>query len=112
MLRALLFTTLFLALPLAAHAQDNDSDGTPDATDVFPCDASASAAAYFPAQNAHALLLVEDQWPRSGDLDFNDVVLAHNTELRFDTSGNTRFIRLTIEPLALGGTFDNGLAIR
>lgn len=108
---SLLLPLVFLAAPLPALAQDSDLDGVQDAVDAFPCQAGAAAAAFWPAEHAHGMIVFEDQWPRSGDLDFNDAVLAINAELRSVAGGDVRLVRLTIDPLALGGTFDNGLGL-
>jgi LruC domain-containing protein len=101
----------FASAPLAARAQDSDGDGAPDVQDAFPCDPAAAALAFAPAEGAVGLLLFEDQWPQRGDFDFNDVVLGYNYALQQDGAGRTVALRLTLHALALGGVFDNGLAL-
>jgi LruC domain-containing protein len=82
-----------------------------DAADLFPCDPGAAGAAFAPAEGAHALLLFEDQWPAQGDLDFNDLVLAYNYAFRVDGQGRVARVRVTLEPLAIGGVYTNGLGL-
>ena len=109
----LLTVGLVVALHAApGYAQDADGDGVPNAIDVFPCDASASAVTYIPAESAPGLLLFEDEWPRAGDLDFNDVVLAHHTVLRQNAAGQVVSLRLTLDALAIGGLYRNGLGLQ
>ena len=100
------------ALAPPAWAQDSDGDGIPDPLDVFPCDPSASAVAFHPGDGQHGTILMEDQWPSRGDLDFNDLVVSHHVTARLTASGAVSALRLQLEVLAVGGIFDNGLALR
>lgn len=102
---------LLLTCSAPAWAQDTDADGVVDGADAFPCDARASASAYAPARGSHGLLLFEDEWPHQTDYDFNDLVVAYNMAFRQDAAGRTVGLRLSIDVLALGGVFDNGLAL-
>lgn len=88
---------------------DNDNDGVDDGLDDYPCDPTASATAFGPAEDAQAMMLYEDQWPSAGDLDFNDAVLTYNVVLRNNAAGQTVGLRATLDTLALGGLFNNGL---
>jgi LruC domain-containing protein len=100
--------------PSRVHAQsctaDLDTDGVPDFADAFPDDSRASGAVFVPARGQFHQLMFEDRWPRLGDADFNDVVLAYNTVLRTTTQG-VQHITLTLHPLALGGALTNGLGL-
>jgi LruC domain-containing protein len=113
--RALPATLALLAvllLPGVGRAGfDADLDGVPDEADAYPCDPSAAAAAYAPAQGTHGMLLFEDEWPSSGDGDYNDAALTYNYVFRLDPSGAALSVRATFNALALGGVFDNGLGL-
>ena len=91
--------------------RDTDSDGVLDGDDLFPCDGAASAVAYAPGQDVSAALLFEDHWPSQGDLDFNDVVLTYNYAFQLDAMGRTSRLRATLDVLAIGGFYHNGLAL-
>ena len=90
---------------------DSDWDGVPDDQDAFPCDGSATSAAFGPAEDRFGMVIFEDQWPSAGDLDFNDAVVAYNYVLRQNAQGQTVGLRATFDALALGGIHDNGLGL-
>lgn len=110
------FAAALCAAPVAALAQqsnvDSDGDGIMDDIDVEPCDASVSARVFVPADRVYGMLLFEDQWPDKGDFDFNDVVLAYNQTLRYDSMGKLTGFRMEMSVLAVGARFQNGLAMR
>lgn len=115
-MRSMLSHALLAALVVipirSAWAQDADGDGTADSADAFPCDPGAAAMAFAPGLGVHGLMLVEDQWPSLGDDDFDDAVLHYNYMFRLDAAGQVVGLRLTLNAQALGGTFDNGVALR
>ena len=111
MRRALPFLfTSFLVAP--AFAQDSDGDGVADNVDAFPCDASLASVLYAPSEAGFTMLAFEDQWPASTDLDYNDVVVRAHYRFHRHAGGGVRQILLTIDPVALGGIYDNGLALQ
>lgn len=101
-----------LVVPTAAVAQDFDADGAPDVSDVFPCDAARAAVSFYPAAGASALLVYEDQWPSATDLDFNDVAVRVHHRIEHGAVGDTVELATTFDPVALGGEYSNGLALR
>lgn len=101
-----------LSVAQPTHAADDDGDGVDSTVDAFPCDATTSAVQFVPAQNQTALLAYEDQWPSNGDLDFNDVVVSYHYQIFKNAAGNVTKIVATYTPVANGGLFSNGLAVR
>jgi LruC domain-containing protein len=91
--------------------RDTDSDGVLDASDIFPCDATASAVTYAPSATERAMLMFEDHWPQAADLDFNDVVVAYRYAFLQDANADVSSILLSIDPIAIGGAYSNGLAL-
>lgn len=108
---AALLVTAMTAGTAAAQTQDLDGDGITDAADVFPHDSRASAITFAPAQGVHGMLMIEDRWPRAGDLDFNDLVVGYNYALRRNAAGETIALRGTFDLLANGGSLDLGLGL-
>lgn len=89
---------------------DTDCDRVWDEQDTYPCDPDASATAFAPGQGDHGVILFEDQFPKLGDFDFNDVVVTYNYIYRLNASGDVISMRMTFNTLAVGGDFHNGLA--
>ncbi len=106
------FSIILASASAPALAQDADGDGVPDGTDLFPCDATASAVSYAPAQGTQGTILFEDLWPEDfTDLDYNDIALAYHYEYRRDALGRVTSLRATFDVLALGGMIENGLGL-
>jgi LruC domain-containing protein len=108
----LLASLLGLSGASPARAQDQDGDGTADATDVFPCDASRASVTYFPSETATALLSFEDQWPGPTDLDFNDVAVRVHYRVERRSDGRAVSLHASFDVLALGGDLTNGLGLQ
>ncbi len=94
-----------------SFAQDSDSDGTLNDVDGYPCDPAAQGIAFAPAEGQFSMLQFEDQWPQQGDYDFNDVQIAWNYVFRTQADGRVLSMRATINVLALGGAYSNGLGL-
>ena len=67
---------------------------------------------YVPAENAHGTVVFEDLWPKNGDLDFNDQVVAYNQAFVVEHDGKVSAMQTNINVLAAGGTLRNGLFLR
>ena len=104
--------TLTLGAGLPALAQDSDQDGVPDGVDAFPCDGAVASVTYAPSVGTWSMLLFEDQWPLYTDLDFNDVVVRTHYRIYADALGGVVKVQAFFDTLALGGVFDNGLALQ
>ena len=66
--------------PLAAASDpDSDGDGVKDSLDEFPNDPTRAFSRYYPGADTWGTLAFEDQWPKRGDYDMNDVVMRYRT---------------------------------
>lgn len=63
-----------------------------------------------PYDAQHGTLAFEDLWPIRGDYDFNDLIIDY-TYKRVKTSSGISEVRLTLKPVARGGSKENGFAI-
>lgn len=91
---------------------DSDGDAVQDNVDAEPCDGRVSARVMVPADRTWGMLLFEDMWPEKGDFDFNDLVLAYNQTLDYDSSGQLRGLRADLRVMAVGARLQSGLALR
>ena len=91
---------------------DSDNDGIPDSSDVYPDDEDRASVAYYPAQNEHALLAFEDNFPSRGDYDFNDLVINYASEERLHANGNLKELIIDMKVRSMGALFYNGFAIQ
>ncbi len=55
-------------------APDSDGDGIGDDIDAFPLDPARAARRFYPSATEHSHLVFEDNWPKKGDFDTNDLV--------------------------------------
>lgn len=100
-------------IPIILATQgDSDADGVVDAQDAAPCEHRVSAWIFAPAEQTYGMMLFEDQWPATGDFDFNDVVLAYNEALGYASDGRLTKLRLDVSVLAVGAHQRNGLGFR
>ncbi len=106
--------SLLVAGPAFAQQSNVDSDGDNivDSMDVEPCNASVSARVFAPADRVYGMLMFEDMWPNKGDFDFNDVVVAYNQTLRYNSTGLLTGLRMELSVLAVGARLQSGLALR
>lgn len=88
---------------------DSDGDGVNDDIDVEPCDIQTSLKRFDPADRVWGMMMFEDQWPSRSDFDFNDLVLAYNQSLNYNSAGLLTGIRLHIRLMAAGARQTNGL---
>lgn len=65
----------------------------------------------YPSENSWVTLAYEDQWPFSGDYDFNDLVVNYRTTL-MDKDGQATGYKIEGELVGIGADFHNGFAVR
>lgn len=56
---------------------DTDGDGVADLNDKFATDPARAYISYYPAEQVYRTLAFEDNWPKLGDYDMNDMVIRY-----------------------------------
>ena len=93
-------------------ANDSDADGVPDTEDEFPDDYRRAYRDFFPSSDGWMTLAFEDNWPRVGDYDMNDLVIHERFERIYNSDGEITGFRVIGEIAARGASFSNGFALR
>ncbi len=90
---------------------DTDKDGVLDADDAYPNDAKRAYNTLIPS-NAQGTLMFEDAWPKTGDFDFNDLVLSYRYTAV--TNANNKVVELKGQAVirAIGASYKNGFGIQ
>ena len=94
------------------NANDSDADGVADESDEFPNNYDRAYRTFYPSINDYVTLAFEDNWPRVGDYDMNDLVVHERFEKIYNASGQLTAMRLDGYIAARGGDFHNGFAVR
>ncbi|MEI6265843.1 MAG: LruC domain-containing protein [Sphingobacteriia bacterium] len=97
-------------LPILDKA-DTDGDGVIDSEDAYPDDATRAYNTLIPGKS-EGTLMFEDYWPRTGDYDFNDLVLGYRYTIV--TNANNNVVELKGQAIirAIGANFENGFGIQ
>ncbi|MFO1417778.1 MAG: LruC domain-containing protein [Methylotetracoccus sp.] len=90
---------------------DSDKDGVPDSLDAFPRDPEKSSRRYYPSATGQASLMFEDQWPKAGDYDLNDVVIGYRVIEELNPKGQVVDVKLFYDVLARGAANHNGFGV-
>ena len=90
---------------------DIDRDGVANNVDLYPDDPDRAFEVYTPANGAYGTLAYEDMWPRTGDYDFNDLVVDYSFTEVLNSANQVKDIRVDLRVRALGGSQDHGFAI-
>ena len=94
------------------YCLDHDGDGVFNALDCYPEDPDASSTTFFPGENMFGAYAFEDQRPRKGDFDFNDLVVDYSYEFGRDESGRISRITATYQISAVGAAFQIGFELQ
>jgi LruC domain-containing protein len=100
------------SLTKVPDVNDSDADGLIDSLDEFPDDYRRAYSTYFPSQTEFVTLAYEDNWPRLGDYDFNDLVVKERFQTTYDASGLVSGFIIQGFISARGGSKANGFALR
>jgi len=91
---------------------DSDADGVSDTDDEFPLDYNRSLSSYYPSASEWVTLAFEDNWPRQGDYDLNDLVVREQLRTIYNSDGDISGFKLTGYIDARGASNRNGFALR
>jgi LruC domain-containing protein len=100
--------------PIDAVAGIN-SDGSVDASSynvvVQTENTEVTSTSYYPSRSGYATLMYEDNWPRMGDYDFNDLVVKYRYQLTLNNVNALKTLRMSYQIQAIGAAFHNGFAL-
>jgi LruC domain-containing protein len=102
-------TTSLISVP---EVNDADADGVTDELDEFPNDYRRAYSSYFPSNSSYVTLAFEDNWPKVGDYDMNDLVVQERLQTIYDADGNITGMKIEGAILARGASHVNGFAMR
>ncbi len=91
---------------------DSDADGVADSEDAYPNNYKRAFSAYYPSQNDWVTLAFEDNWPRVGDYDMNDLVVRERFETIYNADGDITGFKISGYIDARGAEFHNGFGLR
>ena len=85
---------------------DSDGDGVIDSVDAFPEDPEKTTSGQVSGTIAY-----EDQWPKIGDYDFNDLVIGYTYTIDGNAENKIVSIDMNYTLLASGAGYPDGLAL-
>ncbi|HEY1009512.1 MAG: LruC domain-containing protein [Daejeonella sp.] len=97
----------------AAPPVDTDGDGVVDPQDEYPADPTKAYNNYYPSSSpaSGATLAFEDQWPKKGDYDMNDLVMSYRYKIVTNALNKVVQVVGDYNLMAIGGNFKNGFGI-
>ena len=93
-------------------ANDSDADGVPDADDEYPNDYERAYASNYPSALDWYTWAFEDNWPRRGDHDMNDLVVRERTQLIYNADNLITGFAIQGFIDARGAAFKSGFGLR
>jgi len=91
---------------------DTDGDGVQDVQDAFPNDATRAYISYFPSSSTYANIAFEDNWPKKGDYDLNDLVVSYRYTFTNNASNQVVDLKGEYSVAASGASFHNGFGVQ
>jgi len=101
-----------VGVPAIDKGGDTDGDGVQDEQDEFPNDASKAYLSYFPSATGYGSIAFEDNWPKKGDFDLNDLVVNYRLTLTSNAQNQIVELKGDFTPLASGASFHNGFGVQ
>lgn len=99
-------------LNIIPSINDSDADGVADAQDEFPDDYTRTYSTYYPSQDSFVTLAFEDNWPKVGDYDMNDLVIKENLRTTYNAEGLVSGFIMNGYIAARGASTRNGFGLR
>ncbi|WP_207425438.1 LruC domain-containing protein [Pedobacter sp. SYSU D00535] len=92
---------------------DDDNDGVANNLDKYPNDPSKAFDNFYPSEKPEdgTTIAFEDNWPRQGDYDLNDLVIALNYKIVTNAQNKVVQVNGTYSLYATGGSSGNGFAV-
>jgi LruC domain-containing protein len=66
---------------------------------------------FYPTEYTNATLAFEDQWPYTGDYDFNDLIIGYNIETMLNSENKVTQIDYNYTVQSIGGSYTNGFGV-
>lgn len=90
---------------------DTDNDGVYDDQDEYPTDPSKAYTTYYPSRDGWSTLAFEDNWPKTGDYDLNDLVVNSRYTLVSNAANQVVELKATYDVAAAGAANKNGFGV-
>lgn len=90
---------------------DRDGDGVPDEEDDLPDDPRGAFVVDYPSSHGYATLAFEDNWPKTGDYDLNDLVLRYRLQEIRNIEGDVAMLRGKFQMMARGAGHDSAFGL-
>ena len=91
---------------------DSDADGLSDELDEFPDDYRRAYSSYYPSNSDWVTLAFEDNWPRKGDYDMNDLIVRERLQTIYNADGAISGFKMSGFIDARGASAKNGFGLR
>ncbi|MGY3214954.1 LruC domain-containing protein [Mucilaginibacter sp. HD30] len=91
---------------------DSDGDGVLDELDAFPNDGTRAYVSYYPSASKMATLGFEDNWPKKGDYDLNDLVVNYRYAFTSNAANQVVELKGEFKVAASGASFHNGFGVQ
>ncbi|WP_345949506.1 LruC domain-containing protein [Mucilaginibacter sp. PAMB04274] len=91
---------------------DTDGDGVQDEQDAFPTDPTRAYVSYYPSASTYANIAFEDNWPKKGDYDLNDLVVSYRYTFINNASNQVVNLKGEYSVAASGASFHNGFGVQ
>lgn len=91
---------------------DRDKDGVADDNDQFPDDPYRAYNNFYPTKAGFGSLGFEDNWPKKGDYDLNDVVVDYNINKVTNAANEVVEVKAKFVLRASGARYENGFGFQ